>query len=263
MARTGLRQMAWALSLTALAAIGVIPLLKAFGPDWSIYAPATCSATRCFCEMPRAGALILQPSNSWSSFGFVLAGFLMIAQARAPEWKSAMTPITAAAFGITAILVGLGSVLLHATLTLWGQFFDVVGMYLVGSFLLVRALARLADIPDRKAIAIYACLCAALTALLVVLPEARRWLFAAVLILAIGIELGLARPRRPGVRPGLYLAGILLNVVAFAIWNLDQHGQACAPASLVQGHAIWHLLGAGALWLSFAYFRSERRGGVG
>lgn len=255
------RQLALALGLTVLAGFGTVLLLMAFGPDWSVYAPASCTATRCFCEVPRIGALILQPANSWSSLGFVFAGFLMIVLARGPGWQSAMTPVAATAFGVTAIIVGLGSVLLHATLTLWGQFFDVVGMYLVGSFLLVSALARWRGIPDRHAVQLYALLCVALVAVLIVAPEVRRWLFAVVLILAILLELGFARPRRPGVRLRFYLLGILVNAIAFAIWNLDQHGLACSPSSLIQGHAVWHLLGAVAMWMTFAYFRSERSTG--
>jgi hypothetical protein len=46
--------------------------------------------------------------------------------------------------------------------------------------------------------------------------------------------------------------------VAFTIWNLDQHGTLCTPDSLFQGHAVWHLLGATSLWLTFLYYRSER-----
>lgn len=258
MQRTGPRQWAIALALTALAALGIILLLLAFGPGWSVYAPASCTATRCFCEMPRIGALILQPANSWSSLGFVFAGFLMILLARGPGWHSAMAPVSATAFGITAIVVGLGSVLLHATLTQWGQFFDVLGMYLVGAFLLVSALGRWLGIPDGRAILLYAILCAGLVELLVAFPEARRWLFAVLLVLAIVVELACARPRRPTVVVRFYLLGIVVNAVAFAIWNLDQHGFICVPSSLIQGHAAWHLLGAVALWLTFAYYRSEQ-----
>jgi hypothetical protein len=30
----------------------------------------------------------------------------------------------------------------------------------------------------------------------------------------------------------------------------------------LQGHAVWHLLGAASLWLSFSYYRSERLRGT-
>ncbi len=247
-----------AFALTALAAAVTIILLNLIGPDWSVYAPATCAETRCFCEMPRTETLLLQPANSLSSFGFVFAGFLMILLARSRDWISAFPPLSASVLGVAAIIVGIGSVLLHATLTLWGQFFDVLGMYLVSGFFLVSALAKLRRIPDRRAMIYYGLFCTALVAILYALPEVRRWLFAVVLLAAIILELVFARPLRPQVRTGYYVAGLVANIVAFTIWNLDQRGQLCAPESLLQGHAVWHLLGAVALWFAFLYYRSER-----
>ena len=252
------RSMIVALALTALSALAVLAALAALGPDWESYAPASCTATHCFCELPRIGAMVLQPANSWSSFGYVLIGFLMIIGADGRDAASAMPPLAVRTLGVTAIIVGLGSALMHASLTLWGQFLDVLGMYLVGSFLLVRGLARWRRIADGRAVAIYVALCGALVAVLILLPEVRRWLFAVLLALAILVELGFARPLRPGARLADYLGGILATAVAFGIWVLDQQGLVCAPHSLIQGHALWHLLGALSLWLSFSYYRSER-----
>ncbi|QJB69370.1 ceramidase domain-containing protein [Parasphingorhabdus halotolerans] len=246
-----------ALALTGIAAAITIGLLMLFGPDWSLYAPASCTATRCFCELPRTGDLILQPSNSWSAFGYVFAGFLMITLARTRDWASAFPPLAAQVFAISAITVGIGSVLLHGTLTLWGQFFDVLGMYLVSGFLLVSALAKWLRITDRRAALYYVLLCAVLVAVLIALPEVRRWLYGVVLIAAIILELTFARPLRLQVKTRYYFYGIIAKAVAFGIWNLDQHGKVCAPESLLQGHAIWHLLGASALWFTFLYYRSE------
>ncbi|MGH6617297.1 ceramidase domain-containing protein [Sphingomonas sp.] len=253
------RHVLTALALAVLSAFGIMLLLSLLGADWRVYAAATCTATRCFCETPRIGALIEQPANSWSSYGYVFIGFLMIVLARGKGWQSAMPPAAAIIFGITAIFVGLGSVLMHATLTLWGQFFDVLGMYLVGSFMLISALSRWLRIPDRTAIVIYVLLCSALVVMLIAVPEMRRWLFAVLLIVAIIVELAFARPKRPAVQAGFYFGGIVTKAVAFTIWNLDQHGAVCSPQSLWQGHAAWHLLGAAALWLTFCYYRSERR----
>lgn len=248
-----------AFALTVLFAAATMMLLALLGPDWARFAPATCTETRCFCEMPRTGALLLQPANSISSFGYVFAGLLMILLARSRDWRSAFPPLAASVLGTGAIIVGTGSVLLHATLTLWGQFFDVLGMYLVSGFFLVSALAKWRNIPDRRAMVYYALLCAVLVAILYALPDVRRWLFAVVLLAAIILELVFARPRRPQVRTGYYFAGLIANVTAFTIWNLDQRGQLCSADSLLQGHAVWHLLGAVALWFAFLYYRSERR----
>tara|TARA_R110002124_G_scaffold198839_1_gene365690 strand:- start:290 stop:1084 length:795 start_codon:yes stop_codon:yes gene_type:complete len=255
------RRLIAAMVLTAAVAAVTIALLNLIGPDWSHFAPASCTATKCFCEMPRTGALLLQPANSISSFGYVFVGLLMILMARSREWISGFPPLAASVLGLAAVIVGIGSVLLHATLTLWGQFFDVLGMYLIGGFFLVSALAKWRHIPDRRAMVYYALLCAVLVAILYALPEVRRWLFAVVLLAAIILELVFARPRRSQVRTDYYVAGLIANIVAFTIWNLDQNGQLCAPDSLLQGHAVWHLLGAAALWFAFLYYRSERVAG--
>ena len=258
MHRISAQTIAVALAMTGLSVLGVLAALLALGPNWVAYAPATCTATRCFCELPRIGALALQPANTWSSFSYVLIGFLMVILPGEPNWNSAMPPLAARTLGLTAIVVGLGSALMHATLTLWGQFLDVVGMYLVGSFLLVRALGRWRRIPDAQVTLLYIALCGVLVTVLIMLPEVRRWLFGALLILAILVELIFARPLRPGARLTYYLGSILATAVAFGIWILDQQGVVCAPRSLLQGHAVWHALGAASLWLSFSYYRSER-----
>lgn len=252
------RSVLMAPALTGLFGLGFLAVLSALGPSWGAYAVASCSATRCFCELPRTGMLLLQPANTWSSFGYVFIGSLMLVLPYERDQASALSPVVARTLGVTAIIVGVGSGLLHATLTLWGQFFDVLGMYLVGSFLLVSAIARWRRIPDGAAIALYIALCTALVSLLLVLPEVRRWLFAVVLILAIVIELIFARRRRPGARIAFYIGGLLATAVAFLIWVLDQNGVVCTPRSLLQGHAVWHLLGAASLWLTFCYYRSER-----
>ncbi len=252
------RQIGLAALLTVLSMAAIWLLLTALGPDWAVYAPATCTATRCFCELPRIGSLVLQPANSWSSYGYAFAGFLMIVLSQGHSWKSRFRSEAATAFGLTALFVGLGSVLLHATLTLWGQFFDVMGMYLTAGFMLISALSRWRGLPPRLAIVLYLGLVSSLVMVLYQVPDVRRWLFAVVLLAAIVIELGFARPRRARVRVGYYFAGIATKAVAFSIWNLDQHGTLCAPESLLQGHAAWHLLGATSLWLTFLYYRSER-----
>lgn len=253
-----LRSILVSLVLTAVSALGVLAALSALGSKWEDYAPATCTATHCFCELPRISALVLQPANSWSSYGYVMIGFLIILFAGRRDWVSAMQPVAARTLGVTAITVGLGSAVFHATLTLWGQFFDVLGMYLVGSFLLVSALARWRGIPDGRAIALYVAVSGSLVALLIIMPEARRWLFGLLLMLAVLAELIFARPLRRGARLAFYYGGLLTMAFAYGIWILDQQRLVCAQPSLLQGHAAWHLLGAASLWLTFSYYRSER-----
>jgi Ceramidase len=247
------------LVFTALTALATYALLAALGPDWTRFLPATCLATQCFCEVPRAGQLILQPANSWSSFGFVAVGFWIILEAGRRSTRTPLAGLPAIWFALTAIVIGVGSFLLHATLTLWGQFWDVVGMYLFSAFTLTWAFRRWRALGDSAAILLYLTLCAVLIGFLIAIPETRRWLFAVVLIADIAIELTFARPRRPGIEVRWYLYGIALQATAFAIWIADLTRTLCDGNSLVQGHAVWHLLNAAAVWTAYRYYRSEHQ----
>ena len=253
------RRAGGALLMTALAAPASLALLAALGPDWTRFPPASCLATHCFCELPRGGALVLQPANSWSSLAFVAVGaWIMLGAHGAGRDDTSFRGWPAWWFGMTGIVIGIGSFLLHATLTLWGQFYDVLGMYLLSGFIGAYAARRWLGLSNAMAVVLYFAICAILAAFLWIMPETRRWLFAIVLVAAIAIELIFARPRRTGVRVRYFLCGLIAYAIAFAIWILDNTGALCAPESLVQGHAAWHLLGAAALFWNYAYYRSER-----
>lgn len=235
-------------------------IVSILGPQWHWFAPATCQPT-CFCELPRTGSILLQPANSLSSLGFVAVGAWIMLDAAQPP-RRALGLWATMWFGLTAILIGLGSLYLHASLTLWGQFADVVGMYLLGAFILARAIARWQRLAPGPTVALYVLLCAGLIGALWLWPESRRWLFALLLLAALVVEWRLARPWRPVVRQTLLLAGLAANLIAFGIWVLDQTRTLCAPASWLQGHAVWHLLGAVAVLATYGYYRSEADQGL-
>jgi dihydroceramidase len=254
-----LLHLAMTAALTAVWTALAFSVLSILGPDWTRWLPASCQP-HCFCELPRTGSLLLQPANSLSSLAFVAAGgWIMLGAGLYP--RSALGILAALWLGFTIIVIGVGSLFLHATLTLWGQFADVVGMYLLGAFILGRAIARWQRLAAGPAVAVYLIICAGLIGALWVWPEARRWLFALLLLAALIVEWLWARPLRPRVQSGLLLAGLGANVLAFAIWGLDQSRTLCAPESWLQGHAVWHLLGAVAVLATYGYFRSEHRSG--
>jgi hypothetical protein len=71
----------------------------------------------------------------------------------------------------------------------------------------------------------------------------------------------LARQPAPAKRRYLpwYPVGIVSFLVAYTIWLTGTaNDAACNPDSLIQAHAIWHLLTALATWGFFQYFRTER-----
>ncbi|WP_020142027.1 ceramidase domain-containing protein [Terracoccus sp. 273MFTsu3.1] len=213
---------------------------------------ATCLATRCFCELARPDG-IAQPADAWSSLAFVVAGVAAAAVLRpAARPERVLVPLLAVAL----VAVGIGSFAFHATLTLWGQFVDVLPMYAVGCVLLAGALVRLRRVTPRVAVLGGVALLAALGVLLWLWPESRRVLFAAVLLPGIVLEL-VAAPGRDGGARWLRV-GLGLLVTAYALWLLDQAGLLCDPTSPLQGHAAWHVLGAGAGWCLARHWATRR-----
>ncbi len=83
------------------------------------------------------------------------------------------------------------------------------------------------------------------------------WWMAAMWVPAVA-----ARGPAPGRRRyGWFWAGLGSFLLAYAIWltGTADH-ERCSPDSLVQAHAIWHLLSALATWCFFLFLRTERIG---
>ena len=81
-----------------------------------------------FCEAARPGWL-RQPANSLSNLGFVLAGLLIGWHARLPSGRLAR-PGLAASYAVVVVLLGPGSMAMHATQTELGGRLDQASMYL-------------------------------------------------------------------------------------------------------------------------------------
>ena len=55
-----------------------------------------------------------------------------------------------------------------------------------------------------------------------------------------------------------FWAGFASYTIATIIWEPSKtDGVLCDPDSLIQGHALWHILGAVSMWCFYKYFRTE------
>jgi len=194
----------------------------------------------CFCEAVRATG-IRQPSNSASSLAFVLVAVLVIVRGS--------NKTIAALFALTLTFVGIGSAYFHATLSFTGQFFDVLGMYLVATLALLMSIRRTRRLGTALLISAYVSMNALLAIVLYTAPEWRRWIFGALLAGIIWAELKDRESRKPYL-----IRAIAIMTVAFIVWVIDFSRIACAPTSIVQGHAIWHILGALASWYLYLHY---------
>jgi hypothetical protein len=216
--------------------------------------PATCRPDHCFCEAIRSG-MVAQPANTWSSLGFVLVG-LLIAHARIRDDGNPIAPYRRV-YGYALVLIGLGSAFYHASLTFVGQLMDVSGMYILITFALLYSLNRICQTSRASFILTYAGTNILLFLLQTILPGVRRYVFAALVIGVLAMEIYRRRKALISIEGKWLLRAAGVMAIALAFWVFDITRTLCAPYSVVQGHAIWHLLGAIASFCLYRYYRSE------
>lgn len=231
--------------------------------DWKGWEIATCMPGRCFNEYVHTGP-VKQPINAWSSLGFYFVGLLVFSFTKRDSWQRkkpspvfVKSPVLGYTYGSSLVVVGLGSAFFHASLTLVGQFFDVAGMYLLTAFMLVYALGRLLRWPMTRLVLLYFVTSTLLCTLLFYIPQARRWVFALVLVIALSLEFGRLHYRQPSINAKWLRIGLATFATSYILWILDNAHLLSDPKSIIQGHALWHLGGALASWFLFVYYRSE------
>ena len=220
-----------------------------------------------FCEAARAG-WIRQPANTWSNLGFVAAG-LAVAVHAGHRLRLGLTmgahPGLATAFAVLVVLLGPGSMAMHATQSDLGGHLDLLSMFLVSGFALGYAVMRaLRRGPGLFAVVFALAVLAGMAVHLrggtvPLLGHAGNAAFALQLWVAIGIEIALGR--RLSARQDVWwaAAAVLTLATAFAIWTTGMRGHAwCRPETLLQQHGAWHLLCALSAYLLFRHYTAER-----
>jgi len=215
---------------------------------WQVLPPANLS----FCEADVCG-WITQPANSWTNVGFLIAGVIILREAR-------RSPAGMAAWlGPIALATGLASMAAHATSTFVGQALDQSVMFLESSLFVAIGFARWRRRRTHATTVLYAGLVIASTITLVVVQTAGIALFAAHIVAFAALELRLAvRDRSTDYR--YLIAAVATFAVSYALWWLDKLDVVCDPSNHVLGlHGVWHFLGALSFVLWFRYFAQFHR----
>lgn len=220
-----------------------------------------------FCECMRPG-LIKQPANTWSNLGFVAAGLAMawsLARGRFNANRNALTrsAFSGTFFSCLVVLLGPGSMAMHASGTKLGGFFDVLSMYLVDGFMVAYSAQRLFRLTTVHFVLIFfgvlgACLWADRLPWHVWYFGMGNIAFGFFILLTVVFESFTIFVRKPRHSPGWAFASGGAISAAFFIWNMSRTGHPwCVPDSLIQGHAAWHLLDAVSVYCLFRYYVSE------
>lgn len=169
-------------------------------------------------------------------------------------------PHFADTFGLALALIGLGSAFYHASLTFVGQVLDVQSMYMLITFALLYNLSRLHMLPTRFFVGSYLAVNLILLLAQVTVPGLRRLVFASLILVVLEVERRIRARGSQDIEGRLLVGAILLLGIGFVIWVLDNMRFVCSPASIFQGHALWHILGSLAAGSLYMYYRSENTG---
>ena len=217
-----------------------------------------------FCEAARDW-VVAQPANTFSNVGFVAAGLLIAWHAGNRDNLGTTLSAhrhLATAMACLVVLLGPGSAAMHATQSAAGGHLDMLSMYLIAAFAAAYAAMRWLGAGVATFVATFAAgvafceLVGAWGGVIPVVMSSGNAAFGLLLIVATVLEVLIMRSGAVRARRGFAYASLAALCTAFVIWNVTK-AWLCDPHSLVQGHAIWHLLGAAAAYLLYRYYASE------
>jgi hypothetical protein len=211
------------------------------------------------CERIRTG-LLSQPVNAWSSFAYVVFGLWLVI--RALRVRSVETPIEIA-YGAALASIGVGSVAFHGPVPPGAQLMHDVTIAAALGVIAARGAGALRGWTPRQVLIASAAAIIAIGAVMAVAPAAGQVLAGVVGAGAVGSEVLLYRTGRrhlPSRVAGTLAATVGILGVAAVVNVLGRTGgPLCDPESVVQGHAVWHVLTAGSFMLyGYAAFPHSR-----
>lgn len=224
-------------------------------------APATCVKLGCYCEADAISGP-REPVDAWSSLAPAAAASILLATllGRRPVGGTELTRsrVPSALLALAASSIALFSFHYHATHTLLGEWLDAVSLYLLAGFGIAWGIARTRRLSARGFTVAYAVTATLPATLAWLVPSTRKVAFVVVAAAAIAVELVGRRRRSSSARGGYLAAALGLFAAAGVAWTLDWTRLVCDPQSLVQLHAVWHLLSAPTIVALHAYYLSER-----
>lgn len=221
-----------------------------------------------YCEIHHDG-LFLEPINTWSNLGFIIVGLIIAWQMMSGTFKMNINVLTQSDFisiffSSMVVFLGPGSMMMHATYTSLGVEFDVLSEYLLCGFLVAYSTQRLFHMGVKYFVSIFLliiAICESVSRWKIYLPVIGgipNILVAVFLVLFAIPEIFIVFVRHSNIRKRWIFAACITLVTAFLIWYFSDTGRPlCSPTSWFQGHAVWHLLDALAVYFLFRYFISE------
>ena len=193
--------------------------------------------------------LLGQPVNAVSTLAYVMAGVFLLCRALAGRPSARLAP---ALYAATVIGVGVGSAAFHGPMPVWGRFAHDLSIAAVLAVVIGfdASLVRAATV--RMTLVIFAVLVGLSAIVLGVSPDASNAVVAVFVGGAAGAELVVIRlaSSRATAPTSVWILGATVLTVGAVLNGLGRtDAPFCDPDSVVQFHALWHVLTAFVLWL--------------
>ncbi len=196
-----------------------------------------------FCEA-RVCGWIVEPSNTWTNIGYLIAAILIYRSAKYPDQTRKL-------FYRATLLLFFGSTLFHATGTVFGKLADFSSMFVLAVGVLSLALRRSSLLSEKGANYFFVVGSLASIVFLFVV-RVGKGLFAVQVAVVIVTEIYIYLRRGSALSFKYFGLSFLCLVTAFVFWNLDIRHVACNPENhILTAHGIWHLLCATSIYLLF------------
>ena len=188
------------------------------------------------CELYRGTDFIGQPAAAVTSLAFVVVGVAVIARRR----NGAPTVI----YGLLVVAVGAGSLVQHGPNPSWQAYAHDLPIATLLAF--VAAEAASDRFGRRLSPGWWLVVPLAMVPTVAAGSTVSTIVQAMLAALAIGLSMERARVH-PQLRRATVAAAVLLASGAL-LGAIGDRTSICRPSSVVQGHALWHVLAAAGLW---------------
>jgi len=206
-----------------------------------------------FCEAPLC-SVVHRPSETYSSFAFVVAGLYIYYMGRNGKNKIYWH------FLILATFLGFTSAAMHATSSRIGEIMDVSSMFALINFCIVLGLKRkFPSLTILSQLGLFILFTIISSISLTIDNEAAgSAMFGSLIVIGVITEYALFKNAKTKPNYWLLVKAIGSLLIGWGIWWLDILKIVCNPNNhFITGHAIWHAmcaLGVVYLWRFFDQF---------
>lgn len=195
---------------------------------------------------------ISEPINTWSNVAYFIAAAIIFYQCRSETQKEVKW------MGPAMFFMGLFSFIYHMTNSYLTQIFDFIGIFMSVYWMIVLNLRRLNLIKKKMYLPLMLSMSTISLGLIHIMYT--NQIKFQIIVLIAGLTIGATeylnyQKVNKSYSLKNFIIACIFIIVAQAASLVDGARVLCHPHHWMQGHAIWHILGAVGLYFAFMHFR--------